>query len=93
MPEKIHPKLSKPPGDPNAYTFGSIEKHNLVIFYLPKGRYGNNSAATVVTSMLSTLQSVKFVLLVGIGGGVPPKIRLGDVVVGTPIDQHPGVVQ
>jgi nucleoside phosphorylase len=31
--------------------------------------------------------------MVGIGGGIPPKVRLGDIVVGTPIGQYPGVVQ
>lgn len=31
--------------------------------------------------------------MVGIGGGVPPKVRLGDVVVSTPGQQFPGVVQ
>ena len=91
--EKTHPKLYKPPGDPNVYTFRSVGKHNIVIFCLPKGKYGNSLAAMVVTSMPSTFPSVKFILLVGIGGGVPPKVRLGDVVVGTPTDQHPGVVQ
>ncbi|KAH7110219.1 hypothetical protein B0J13DRAFT_662220 [Dactylonectria estremocensis] len=31
--------------------------------------------------------------MVGIGGGIPPKVRLGDVVVSTPIAEFPGVVQ
>jgi nucleoside phosphorylase len=31
--------------------------------------------------------------LVGIGGGVPPKVRLGDVVVSIPVDGFGGVVQ
>jgi nucleoside phosphorylase len=31
--------------------------------------------------------------MVGIGGGIPPKVRLGDVVVSTPMDGFPGVVQ
>jgi nucleoside phosphorylase len=31
--------------------------------------------------------------MVGIGGGIPPKVRLGDVVVSTPMGQFPGVVQ
>jgi hypothetical protein len=31
--------------------------------------------------------------MVGIGGGIPPEIRLGDVVVSTPVSQYPGVVQ
>ncbi|RHZ49492.1 uncharacterized protein CDV56_102722 [Aspergillus thermomutatus] len=46
--------------------------------------------------MLSTFRSIRFGLLVGIGGGVPtPKvdIRLGDVVVSTPTGEFGGVVQ
>jgi hypothetical protein len=36
---------------------------------------------------------IKFGLTVGIGGGVSPKVRLGDEVVSTPVGQFPGVVQ
>lgn len=91
-----HADLGQPPNDPNAYTLGSIGKHNVVIACLPKGRTGTISAATVATWMVSTFPRIKFGLMVGIGGGVPHKdvdIRLGDVVVSTPLGQHPGVVQ
>ena len=93
MLDQIHPDLSKPPNDHNTYTFGSIGKHNIVIACLPKGKYGNNSAAAVATRMVGTFSSIKIGLMVGIGGGIPPKVRLGDVVVSTPVDQSPGVVQ
>jgi hypothetical protein len=43
--------------------------------------------------MISTFPSIKFGLMIGIGGGIPPNVRLGDVVVSTPVDQYPGVVQ
>lgn len=65
----------------------------MVIACLPKGQYGTNSASAVATRMVGTFPSIKVGILVGIGGGIPPKVRLGDVVVGTPIDQCPGVVQ
>ncbi|EAU36770.1 conserved hypothetical protein [Aspergillus terreus NIH2624] len=97
MLDRIHPDLPKPPNDHNTYTLGSIERdniiHNIVIACLPKGKYGTNSAATVVTRMVSTFPSIKFGIMVGIGGGIPPKVRLGDVVVSSPVDQYPGVVQ
>lgn len=93
MLDHIHVDLSKPPNDPNAYTLGSIGKHNIVIACLPEGEIGTNSAATVATWMISTFPSIKFGLMVGIGGGMPPKVRLGDVVVSTPVGQYPGVVQ
>lgn len=32
-------------------------------------------------------------LMVGIGGGIPSKVKLGDVVISTPVDQYLGVVQ
>jgi nucleoside phosphorylase len=93
MLDQRHPDLPKPPNDHNTYTLGSIGKHNVVIACLPKGKIGNNVSATIATRMLSTFPSIKFGLMVGIGGGIPPKIRLGDVVVGTPIGEFPGVVQ
>jgi nucleoside phosphorylase len=93
MLDEIHPSLPKPSGDPNSYTLGSIGGHNIVIACLPKGKIGTNSAATFATQMVRTFPSIKVGLMVGIGGGVPPKVRLGDVVVSTPVDRYPGVVQ
>ncbi|CZS79719.1 unnamed protein product [Fusarium graminearum] len=88
-----HPALPKQPTDKNAYTLGAVGEHNVVIACLPKGMYGTNSAATVAARMLDTFPSIKFGLLVGIGAGIPPQVRLGDVVVSSPIKQYPGVVQ
>ncbi|PVH99572.1 purine and uridine phosphorylase, partial [Periconia macrospinosa] len=93
MLDTKHTDLPKPPNDPNAYTLGSVGEHNVVIACLPKGKIGNNPAATVAAWMISTFPSIKFGLVVGIGGGVPPKVRLGDVVVSTPVANFPGVVQ
>ncbi|KAL6406233.1 hypothetical protein AUP68_10402 [Ilyonectria robusta] len=93
MLDQRHADLPKPPNDPNTYTLGSVGKHNVVIACLPKGTIGTSSAATVASWMVSTFPSIKFGLMVGIGGGVPPKARLGDVVVSIPVGQFPGVVQ
>jgi nucleoside phosphorylase len=93
MLDRIHGDLPKPQNDHNAYTLGSVGKHNVVVACLPKGKLGNNTSATVAAWMISTFPSIKFGLMVGIGGGIPPKVRLGDVVVSTPVDQFPGVVQ
>ncbi|KAJ5622285.1 hypothetical protein N7528_005517 [Penicillium herquei] len=93
MLDREHKRLPKPPNDPNTYTLGSIGEHNVVIACLPKGQYGTNPAATVAAWMVSTFPTIKFGLMVGIGGGIPPKVRLGDVVVSTPVGQFPGVVQ
>ncbi len=93
MLDQRHTDLPKPPNDDNAYTLGSIDKHNIVIACLPKGKLGPSSAATVATQMVQTFASIKICLMVGIGGGIPPEVRLGDVVVSTPVGQFPGVIQ
>jgi nucleoside phosphorylase len=93
MLDRRHEGLPKPQNDPNTYTLGSVGNHNVVIACLPKGQIGNNSAANVAAWMISTFPFIKFGLMVGIGGGIPPKVRLGDVVVSTPVGQFPGVVQ
>ncbi|KAF3928299.1 hypothetical protein AA313_de0209142 [Arthrobotrys entomopaga] len=91
--DRIHARLLKPPNDNNTYTLGSIGEHNIVVACLPKGMTGTVSATSVIVHLINAFRSVKFGLLVGIGGGIPPKVRLGDVVVSTPDGQHPGVVQ
>ncbi|KAH7151404.1 ankyrin repeat-containing domain protein [Fusarium sp. MPI-SDFR-AT-0072] len=93
MLDQRHADLPKPPNDPNTYTLGSIGRHNIVIACLPEGEIGTHAAATIATWMISTFPLIKLGLMVGIGGGIPPKVRLGDVVVSTPAGQYPGVVQ
>lgn len=93
MLDERHKTLPRPSHDKNTYTLGSISSHNVIIACLPKGTIGTNAAAIVASSIVSTFTSIKFKLLVGIGGRVPPNVRLGDVVVSTPTDEFPGVVQ
>ncbi|KAL4802838.1 ankyrin [Aspergillus unguis] len=84
------------PTDRNAYTLGSMYGHNIAIACLQSGVYGTTSAASVATQMKQTFPSIEFGLIVGVGGGVPTgraDIRLGDVVVSTPVGQLGGVVQ
>jgi len=80
----------------NAYTLGRIAGHNIVVAAMPQ--IGNNAAATVATQLLNDFPSIRFGLLVGIGGGIPGKkgkddVRLGDVVVSQPSGTFGGVVQ
>ncbi|OCL09317.1 purine and uridine phosphorylase [Glonium stellatum] len=86
------PRLSI--NDSNTYTCGRIEEHNVVMACLPLGSYGLTSAASAAKDMLRSFPSIRFGLMVGIGGGVPTKedIRLGDVVVSTPVGQRGGVM-
>ncbi|KAH7093423.1 nucleoside phosphorylase domain-containing protein [Paraphoma chrysanthemicola] len=84
------------PNDPNLYIFGCIRSHNIVLTCLPAGQYGVSSIARTVASLRSTFTAIRFLLLVGIGGGVPSQahdIRLGDVVVSLPSGIYGGVVQ
>lgn len=96
MFDEIHGDLDLPSVDHNSYILGRIGGHNVVVACLPKGEIGTSSAATVATRMSSTFKSIRFGLMVGIGGGVPSKVhdvRLGDVVVSMPTNQNGGVVQ
>ncbi|KAJ5928438.1 hypothetical protein N7466_007394 [Penicillium verhagenii] len=82
--------------DPNSYRFGSINQHNVVTTCLPDGEYGTNSAASVASNMKRSFGSLQICLFVGIGGGAPSArhdIRLGDVVVSTPVGKDIGVIQ
>ncbi|KAJ5685297.1 hypothetical protein N7536_007916 [Penicillium majusculum] len=96
MLDATHPSLPRPPTDQNTYILGHIGDHNIVIACLPSGAYGTVSAATVAMQLLSSFHSIRFGLMVGIGGGVPSSnadIRLGDIVVSQPADTSGGVIQ
>lgn len=96
MLDAIHPSLPLPSTDQNTYILGNIGEHNIVIACLPSGAYGTISAATVAMQLLFSFHSIRFGLMVGIGGGVPSShadIRLGDVVVSQPADTSGGVIQ
>ncbi|OOQ86355.1 hypothetical protein PEBR_21823 [Penicillium brasilianum] len=94
--DQTHPDLRLSTADSNHYALGTMGRHKVVAACLPDGEYGTNSAADVASNLRRSFQSVKFCLLVGIGGGVPSSrndIRLGDVVVSKPIGISPGVIQ
>lgn len=96
MLDETHPRLPNSRNDDNTYICGRIHDHNVVIACLPAGVYGTNSAATVASQIRLTFRSIRFGLMVGIGGGVPTAdsdIRLGDVVVSKPTREFGGVVQ
>ncbi|KAF3177495.1 hypothetical protein TWF788_007698 [Orbilia oligospora] len=96
MLDLIHTKLPQESSDQNTYILGEIHGHNIAMACLPSGVYGTTSAAIVVAHMLTTFRAIRFVLMVGIGGGVPSTtadIRLGDVVVSKPSGTSGDVVQ
>lgn len=94
--DEEHQRLLRKQGDPNQYILGEIEGHNIVIAALPFGYQGTTPAAIVAKDMIRTFPSISLRLLVGIGGGVPSEkndIRLGDVIIGTPMGTYGGVVE
>lgn len=93
MLDVLHPNLPTSRIDHNVYTLGSLGEHNVVVAVMPG--IGTNSSAVVATQLLNDFPSIRFTLLVGIGGGIPDDedIRLGDVVVSRPTDTFGGVVQ
>jgi nucleoside phosphorylase len=96
MLDDEHEDLDHDIHNTNIYTLGRIGEHNVVIACLPAGQTGTNSATAVAVQLKSTFPSLRFGLMVGIGGGVPSEeadIRLGDVVVSQPYAEHGGVVQ
>jgi nucleoside phosphorylase len=93
MLDEIHESLPSS-RDQNGYTLGRIGTHNIVVAVMPA--IGNNRAASVAVQLLNDFRSIRFGLLVGIGGGLPGEgddIRLGDVVVSKPTATFGGVVQ
>jgi nucleoside phosphorylase len=96
MLDEHHESLPQDRRDNNNYSLGRIGVHNVTIACLPEGVMGITSAARVAEQMLWTFDSLRFGLMVGIGGGAPSvqnDIRLGDVVVSQPEGSFGGVVQ
>jgi nucleoside phosphorylase len=72
MLNEEHPPLPTS-RDQNAYTLGRLGTHNVVVAAMPQ--IGNNSAALVATQLLNDFPSIRFGLLVGIGGDMPSRRR------------------
>ncbi|KAE8318172.1 hypothetical protein BDV41DRAFT_572173 [Aspergillus transmontanensis] len=77
------------------YSFGRLGGHSLVI--ARPSQTGTVSAAQCAPNVSQQFLDVRFALVVGIGAGIPNPptcdIRLGDISVGIPQDNHPGVIQ
>ncbi|KXH34344.1 hypothetical protein CSIM01_00255 [Colletotrichum simmondsii] len=97
MLDQVHPDLShQNPADHDSYILGRVEGHNVVIACLCPDIDGTTPFANATRDFFRTFKSVRFCLMVGIGGGVPSQthdIRLGDIVVSQPTGRYGGVVQ
>ncbi|KAF3934331.1 hypothetical protein ABW19_dt0209538 [Dactylella cylindrospora] len=94
--DEIHPQLDTTDGDTNAYQYGRIGRHNVVISWLPSGKYGTTQASNVSARMRYTFKRLRFGLMIGVGGGAPSAlndIRLGDIAVSQPTRLSGGVIQ
>ncbi|KAI6087798.1 purine and uridine phosphorylase [Hypoxylon rubiginosum] len=94
MLDEEHQRLPTVAGDQTIYTLGTLSGHNVVLACLP-GTQGKAAAATVAVNLERTFPSIQWRVFVGIGGGVPTPndVRLGDVVVSMPDNEHGGLVQ
>src|ERR1700740_3384923 len=96
MLDEEHPDLLQAENDSNTYVLGRIGQHNVVLACLPSGTTGTDAAATAAKDLLRRFPKIRFVLMVGIGGGAPgypsvdpiEDVHLGDVVVSIPEDSH-----
>lgn len=86
-------KLSE--SDQNVYVYGEINGFNIVIACPPFAKYGTTPATITAQHMKASFKSLRYRFLVGVGGGAPSEsndIRLGDVVVSTPVGNDSGVI-
>ncbi|KAI9669948.1 MAG: hypothetical protein M1831_006984 [Alyxoria varia] len=90
--DEYHDKLPVQKHD-TAYVLGRLGDHNVVLACLPS--MGTNPAARCASNLQASFPNIRFILMVGIGGGVPIKhdIRLGDVIVSMPTKDYRGVCQ
>ncbi|PGG95723.1 hypothetical protein GX51_08146 [Blastomyces parvus] len=99
-PEELDNPRADIGGYTGVYTLGRIGRHYVVITRLTDRRpaypYTQHATVTCVRSMIRNFSSLRVVLLVGLGGGIPSAandIRLGDVVTSYPTDTCGGVRQ
>lgn len=85
------PPFDKAPGDPNAYSTGTIGRHNVVVAHM--SGMGKVNSAAVANSCRMSFINIKLALLVGITGIVPfdadgKDIFLGDVIISEGVIQY-----
>lgn len=98
--DQIHPNLPEDPeandtNNADAYVLGSISGHNVAVTCIPSGETAPVSASTVAAQMRVDFSAIRWMLSVGIAGGVPSTkadIRLGDIVVNRPTANDPSTL-
>jgi nucleoside phosphorylase len=85
-------RFGRAAGDDNAYTFGNILHHNVVLIHM--AGVGKAAASQAASSVRSSYPEIKLALVVGVCGGVPSysegreDLILGDVVISDGIVQY-----
>ena len=88
------PPYDKAAGDPNAYSTGAIDRHNVVLVHMPG--MGKASATAVAANCRASFPNIKLALIVGVCGVVPFRpgssetagIVLGDVIISDGVVQY-----
>lgn len=85
------PAYEKDPRDPNAYSCGLIDRHNVVLVHMPG--MGKANAAAVAANCRVSFPNLKLALIVGVCGALPfvntaQEVILGDVIIGDGIVQY-----
>jgi hypothetical protein len=82
--------FGKASGDPNAYTTGSIGRHNVVLAHMPG--MGKANAAVVAARCQTSYPNIRLALVVGVCSAVPfdadTEIILGDIIVSSGVVQY-----
>ncbi|KAK6343424.1 hypothetical protein TWF730_011013 [Orbilia blumenaviensis] len=75
------------------YSFGRIGEHTVVI--ARPNKMGKVNTARLSATISQQFPNVRFALMIGIGAGIPNRrdIRLGDIAVSIPRENHPGVLE
>ncbi|KAJ5909861.1 hypothetical protein N7504_004504 [Penicillium tannophilum] len=93
VPDEIHPPLPRSPTDHNTYVLGSLAGYSIAIAF---PEYDLRASTEVARDLINSFPSVRFIVFVGIGGGIPSSdrdIRLGDVVIAEPSEWSGRVIQ
>ncbi|KAH6975384.1 hypothetical protein BKA56DRAFT_489658 [Ilyonectria sp. MPI-CAGE-AT-0026] len=86
------PPYDKAYGDPNAYSTGSIGRHNVVLAHMPG--MGKANGAAVAANCRSSFPNIRLALVVGVCGAAPfvrgnkDEIVLGDVIISASVVQY-----
>ncbi|KAF5613568.1 ankyrin repeat [Fusarium subglutinans] len=97
MLDSVHPDgpLDLDITDDIKFVFGRLNGYDIVLAYPSPTNQGNGSAVEIVEQVRLAFRSIRFILLIGLGGGVPhtkENISPGDVVVGRPEPGRSGLV-